>query len=338
MIHGLVIGKFYPPHTGHHHLVDMALAHVDELTVLVLAASHESIPVDLRAAWMRRRHPAARVLAGIDDHPVDLDDTAIWDAHIAVFRSLCPEPVDVVFSSETYGDELARRMGARHHPVDPARAIHPVSGTSIRADPVAGWRWLEPSVRAHLVRRIAVVGAESTGTTTLARLLAEHYATRWVPEYGRKYTEALVAAGTAIDEIAWSDADFERIAIAQQAAEDAAAAASNSVLICDTDALATAIWQERYLGRSTPAVERLAASREYALHILTANDIPFVQDGVRDGERVRAWMTERFRRRLAERSGPWLEVRGTHAERLAAAIAAIDEILAAGWTFAEPLG
>jgi len=90
------------------------------------------------------------------------------------------------------------------------------------------------------------------------------------------------------------------------------------VLVCDTDALATCLWQERYMGRSTGAVERIAASRTYALSVLTSDDIPFVQDGLRDGEHLRGWMTERFRSRLRP---PWIEVRGTVDER-------VDQVLA----------
>jgi len=70
----------------------------------------------------------------------------------------------------------------------------------------------------------------------------------------------------------------------QQADEDAAA----RLLICDTDALATSIWHERYFGTTSREVARLAAARSYALYILTGDDIPFVQDGIRDGQHIRA--------------------------------------------------
>ena len=69
------------------------------------------------------------------------------------------------------------------------------------------------------------------------------------------------------------------IARRQQRDEDRAARRSGPVLVCDTDALATCIWQERYMGRSTGDVEAIAASRSYALSVLTSDDIPFVQDG-----------------------------------------------------------
>ena len=61
-------------------------------------------------------------------------------------------------------------------------------------------------------------------------------------------------------------------------------------------------------------------------------------DGIRDGEHGRAWMQGRFREELAGRRVPWVEVRGTRDERLAAATAAVDEVVAEGWDLADPVG
>jgi nicotinamide riboside kinase len=71
--------------------------------------------------------------------------------------------------------------------------------------------------------------------------------------------------------------------------------------------------------------------------VLTDTDIPFVQDGLRDGEHLREAMTERFRERLAARPEPHVVVRGSREERLAAAVAAIDARLAEGWALRDPL-
>jgi HTH-type transcriptional repressor of NAD biosynthesis genes len=312
--HGLVLGKFLPPHAGHHELVDYALSRCSRVTVLVLGASWERIPLALRRDWMRARHPAARVVAGWDELPVDFDDPVVHDAHIAVMERLLNDPIDTVFTGEAYGDMLAARWGVRHECLPRSGTI---SGTAVRADPAAFWPSLTPGVRAYCARRVVITGAESTGTTTLARALAERLGTVWVPEVGRAVSEAREAAGSFGD---WTDVDFEVIARRQQNDEDHAALVSGPVLVCDTDALATCIWQERYRGRSTSAVERIAASRTYALSVLTSDDIPFVQDGLRDGEHLRGWMTQRFRDRLQE---PWIEVRGTVEERVEAVLSAL---------------
>ena len=77
-----------------------------------------------------------------------------------------------VFSSEGYGAQLALWFDATHLPVDADRTAVPISGTAVRADLAAGWAWLAPATRAGLTTRVVLVGAESTGTTTIARLLA----------------------------------------------------------------------------------------------------------------------------------------------------------------------
>ena len=302
--HGLVLGKFLPPHAGHHELVDFALGCCSRVTVLVLGSVTEPIPLSLRRDWMRARHPAARVVAGWDEIPVDFDDPLVHDAHIELMERLLNEPIDAVFTGEAYGDLLDSRRGVEHvlHPRDGV-----ISGTVVRADPGPWWSSLEPGVRAWFCRRVVITGAESTGTTTLARGLASQLGTVWVPEVGREVSEARGLP------YVWRDVDFEMIARRQQRNEDRAARVSGPVLVCDTDALATCIWQERYTGRSTGAVERIAASRSYALSVLTSDDIPFEQDGWRDGEHLRGAMTQRFRDRLR---GPWIEVRGSVDERV----------------------
>jgi NadR type nicotinamide-nucleotide adenylyltransferase len=231
---------------------------------------------------------------------------------------------DVVFTSEDYGPRYAAAMGARHVAVDPDRRRYPVSGTKVRADPWRHAGFLAPCVRAWFVCRVAVVGAESTGTTTLARALAAHYGCDWVPEYGRAYCEQRLARASTIN---WRTKDFVHIAKQQQSDEDIMAGRGGRLLICDTDALATSIWHERYLGARSSHVEALAANRSYALYILTGDDIGFVQDGTRDGEHIRGWMTRRFRQALAQRAEPWIEVRGDRAQRLADTAARVDELL-----------
>ncbi|MEW2138780.1 AAA family ATPase [Streptomyces sp. NPDC005409] len=350
--HGLVLGKFYPPHAGHHHLVRTAQDRCERLTVLVCAASVESVPLADRVAWMREAHPGAEVVGAVDDVPVDLHDPDVWEAHMAIFRAAVAGPVDAVFTSEAYGTELARRFGAEEVCVDPARTLFPVSGTAVRADPVACWDYLQPAVRAALTRRVVVLGAESTGTTTLSRALAAHYRRRggvwartgWVAEYGRLYSEEKLAAARAADpgatwaDLSFASAEFPVIARRQDAEEERAARTGSPVLFCDTDSFATGIWHERYTGGRSAEVEQRAARTRRDLYLLTDHaDVPFEDDGLRDGPHLRPWMTGRFREELEATGRRFLTVRGDREERLTAAVTAVDALLAEGWHFADPL-
>lgn len=109
--------------------------------------------------------------------------------------------------------------------------------------------------------RVCVVGAESSGTTTLARDLAAHYETVWVPEYGRTYTEQLRQKGINTFAYQWRTEEFVHIALQQQEDEDRLATQANRLLICDTDALATCIWHQRYMGTWSDDVEKIANRR-----------------------------------------------------------------------------
>jgi len=184
--HGLVIGKFYPPHAGHDFLVRSASAFCRRVTVLVLGSSAESLPIADRVAWLRATHARranVRIAGALDDVPIDYEDAAVWDAHLAVVEQALEDldghdppraagAVDAVFTSEPYGAELSRRLAAADVRLDEARQLVPVSGTSVRADPVRSFEDLAPAVRAGLTRRVVVLGAESSGTTTLACDLA----------------------------------------------------------------------------------------------------------------------------------------------------------------------
>jgi NadR type nicotinamide-nucleotide adenylyltransferase len=359
--HGLVIGKFYPPHSGHHHLVRVAASQCARLTVVVMASSGESLSLADRVAWMREVHSDdARIsVAGIaDDHPVNYEDDAIWSAHVALMReaarSVTSGPVDAVFTSEPYGEELGRRLSARHVLVDLERTAQAISGTAVRADPVAHWARLAPCVRAHLGLRVVLVGAESTGKTTLAEELAAalqaraathgaaYAATRWVHEAGRDVTlEKLARLGenAAMESLVWETPDFVEVARRQAALEAAAARESGPVLVCDTDAFATGIWHERYVGSRSAEVEQLGAPAPSHLYLLThPDDVPFTDDGARDGAEFRDWMTERFVTRLGETTLHWAWLRGRREERLQRALALIDDTLARVFWFAAPLG
>lgn len=335
--HGLVVGKFYPPHAGHLNLVRHALARCRTVTVQVLASSAESLPGELRAAWLRELVPTARVVHGLDDAEVDYASPAAWQAHLAIMRDLLDPadgPVDAVLTSDTYGRELAQRLGATWVRVDPSRQDLPVSARAVRADPARYWWALPAPVRAWYVRRVVVLGAESTGTTTLSHALATHYGTPWVPEYGRQWCEERPGGLEA----PWVSAEFDLIARAQAATEDEAARRTpRPLLVTDTDVLATAVWHERYVGSRSATVEALAGRRRPDLYVLTGDDIPFVQDGWRDGEHIRHDMHARFREVLRATGVPWIEVRGDHDRRMAQATAAIDALVARPRELSAPL-
>jgi NadR type nicotinamide-nucleotide adenylyltransferase len=129
---GVVIGKFYPPHRGHHFLINTAISQVDELTVIVCDKQGQSIPGETRAQWLREVHPDAYVIVVPD--VLTEDDSEAWARYTVKVLGRAP---DVVFTSEDYGTAYAQFMGSQHVLVDRKRSKVPVSATLIRSDPQA---------------------------------------------------------------------------------------------------------------------------------------------------------------------------------------------------------
>ena len=316
---GLVIGKFYPPHHGHKYLIETAESQTDELWVIVCGKPEEIPSADVRAAWLREIHPQANVLVIEDNY--DQDDSKLWAELTLDWLGFTPE---AVFTSEDYGKHYASYLGCQHVEVDKARQAFPISGTEVRSNPFDCWQYLEPPVKAYYAKRICIVGAESTGKTTLAQILAEYYQTSWVEEYGREYSERKLAEDGHYN---WHSQEFTHIASVQCELENARARDANRVLICDTDAFATGIWHSRYIGTTSPEVEEIAAKHRYPdLYLLADVNTPFVQDGTRDGENIREWMHDIFIQELKRQNRPFQLLSGMWDERLKQAIAYIDAL------------
>lgn len=322
MIVGFVVGKFYPPHRGHKHLIDEARRQVDRLIVMVPHHPSQTIPGEVRKAWLQEIHPDCEIDLVADELE---DDSREWAEFTARYLGFAP---DVVFTSEDYGPEFARLLGARHVMIDRERLTIPISATQIRASPLLYLDYLEPCVRAWYVKRVVVIGAESTGKTTLARLLAERFETEWVPEIAREHWERKIGNWSPGDPApAWSPDEFLEIATEQQKREDAAARRANRVLFADTNAFATGTWHERYQKTRDPRVDAIGARDKVDLYLLTAPDVPFVQDGLRDGEHIREWMDRRFTEQLAKAAAPVLRLAGPYEARFERSVAAVERLL-----------
>lgn len=317
---GLIVGRFVPPHRGHKYLIDAGRAQVDQLTVIVCWRPNEAPAGEQRAEWLREIHPDVTVL--LLDDTEDEQAYAVWAEHSIQVLGFVP---DVLFSSEDYGEPFARCLGCAHVLVDKARRAVPVSGTMVRSAPLKYWEFLEPPVRAWYALRVCLVGAESTGKTTLAQALAERYETVWVREYGREYSALKMARGSTD----WVEDEFRFIAETQCVLENAMARQANKVLFCDTDAFATSIWYRRYFQERSAEVEAVVARQKRPdLYLVTDVDVPFVADEIRDGEQIRSWMHATFLDELGKTGRRFAVLSGAEWERIARAEELIDELMA----------
>ncbi|MEG9247816.1 AAA family ATPase [Arthrobacter sp. Soc17.1.1.1] len=351
---GLVIGKFYPPHVGHRHLIATAAAASTKLAVVVLGNRFENISVEDRVKWLAAEFDGTDVtIIGMpDDCPEDYASKAIWKAHDELMRIALKvkgiTTVDAVFSSEEYGKELAADFSAEHVMVDNARTAYPVSGTLCRDDLTAAWRNIIKPARQDMAVRIILVGAESTGTSTLTRALTEHYRAQYpelvdVPEFGRQYTYDKLAAAqaddpdTVLSDLVWTFEDFAVIGERQNEMENEAAARC-PLVIADTDSLATTLWERYYIGDGSHGSYRALDQLPHRdLYLITDHEgVDFEDDGWREGEHRRAEMTEWFKEELTAAGHSWILVTGDHKGRLDTATEIIDLIIAQRNRFTSP--
>jgi NadR type nicotinamide-nucleotide adenylyltransferase len=157
--------------------------------------------------------------------------------------------------------------------------------------------------------RVAILGAESSGKSTLAAALAAHFGTVWVPEYLREFVDT---SGRVPRE-----EDQYRIALTQMAREDAAALQAERFLFCDTTPLMTAIYSRWYWNRVDAQLSRLEQRHDYALTLVTAPDGPWEADGLqRESEAVRQTIHEQVVRMLDERAIGYTLVTGSLEQRM----------------------
>src|SRR5262245_21486606 len=173
------------------------------------------------------------------------------------------------------------------------------------------------------VLRVTLLGAESTGKTTLAAALADAYRTVWAPEYGRVYTEVGRPRGAP-----WRSEEFEHIARVHSWYEDFLAGLADRLLLCDTDAFTTAVFHEAYLGEPARGFDDLIERRS-DLYLVCGLDVPWQHDGWRDRVEQRQGMHVRYVQHARGSGAPWLLVEGPPDDRLRAARSAVDELLGA---------
>ena len=219
-----------------------------------------------------------------------------------------------MYTGEDYGDGFAQALATcfgapvRHERLERALDVGQACGTQLRADPHAHRRGLAPQVYAGYVQRVAFIGGESSGKTTLARMMAERLQTAWVPEYGRTLWEQQGGELTPDDLL--------RIAMAQPQHEDEAARHAHRWLFCDTTPLVTLGYSGWMFG-TAPEPLRQAARRRYDLQFLCAPDIPFDQDGTRVGEAFRAQQHAWYLRELEARGVDYVLLEGGLEARIA---------------------
>ncbi|MTH16570.1 AAA family ATPase [Flavobacterium sp. LC2016-01] len=310
---GLTLGKFAPFHKGHQLLIETAINEVDELIVLVYDDPIINIPLSIRAGWIREIYPKITVIEGVNS-PNDSGYTAeimkIQEDY--VLKILDGRTVSHFYSSEPYGEHMSIALKAMNRQVDISRHTVPISATKIRNDSFTNKEFVHPKVYRDLITKVVLLGAPSTGKTTLAEKLAVHFDTQWMPEYGREYWEnhQINKRLTLEDLLKIAETHIER--------EDALVLKSNQFLFSDTNAITTYLFSLDYHGKALPALEDLAKTAESRHDIIFVcdTDIPYDDTWDRSGDVKRKEFQEKIIDDLNTRNLKYYMLRGTVEERI----------------------
>jgi NadR type nicotinamide-nucleotide adenylyltransferase len=167
------------------------------------------------------------------------------------------------------------------------------------------------------VIKIAVVGPESTGKSTMSAYLAKHYHTVWVPEYAREYCEKLTEPPTWQDEV--------NMFYGQLALEKGLLPEANHLLVCDTTFITVKIWSDYTFGRSPQEVLDELAIHPYDFYLLLDIDLPWEEDPLRDFPHLREHFMNVWHSELQALNARYVVISGSGTERHDNAVAAIDK-------------
>ncbi len=172
------------------------------------------------------------------------------------------------------------------------------------------------------MKKIVVIGPESTGKSTLCEQLAQHYKTVWCEEYAREY---LNEHGKD-----YSYENLLTISKGQLELEELATAkASNNLLFIDTNMYVMQVWCEFVFNKCHQFILDQIVERKYDLYLLCDIDLPWSYDPLREypDEQPRKELYRMYKELMVNQSTPWIEISGAYDERIKKAIDAVDHLI-----------
>lgn len=311
---GLFLGKFAPLHVGHEYVIRQALQQVEVLTVLIYEAPGlTSVPLSRRAEWIRNMDGRIEVIE-CPDGPTEVTyEPEGMRAHENYAKQQLGErEITHFFSSEPYGEHMSEALGAIDIRVDQRRDKFSVSATEIRKDIFSSRKSLSPEVYFDHIYKVVLLGAPSTGKSTLTEALAKEFGTISMPEYGREYWEKNNVERRLTEE------QLVEIAEEHRKREVLLGHEANDFLFIDTNAITTLIFSDYYHGHVHKKLSQYADEcvRRYDLVILCDEDIPYDDTEDRSGEDNRSEIQRITIQQLKDRGIEFKVVSGTVQERV----------------------
>lgn len=319
---GMVFGKFMPLHKGHLSLIEFARQRCDYLYVVLCYTNNEPIAGEIRAKWLKKlvEHQNNISLIVYEYDETTLPNTSVSSRKVserwaAAFKTILPA-IDVLFTSENYGNYLSDFMGIHHIPFDYGRTITPVSATMIRENPISYWDYIADIAKPWFVKKISLVGTESTGKSVLAESLAKHFHTTFVPEMARSVIEK--TSSCTIN-------DLYKIAESQARAIEIGLQSANKLLFVDTDLATTQSYAKFLFGEELIVQPWIEEVNKFDLHLFLEPDCEYVQDGTRLSLEQRNTLSNHHRDYFTHAGIQFIPINGNWQDRLWQAQSLIEQ-------------
>jgi NadR type nicotinamide-nucleotide adenylyltransferase len=167
------------------------------------------------------------------------------------------------------------------------------------------------------IKKIAILGAESTGKTDLSNKLAAHYHTVCVPEYAREYFDTHNINSYNIS-------DLDAIAKKQLQLEQDYSTKANHLLICDTTLITIKIWSTYQFNKISELISNSIRSNDYDLYLVCNNDVKWEADSQRRNPELRDHLLKWNTHELTKLNVDYHIIEGTGGDKLKAAVKIID--------------
>lgn len=270
-----------PPTIGHLNLIQFA----SELS----AATHVIVCTQPGEPFTKERFYA------VEDAVAKMDNsTAVWDLHRTIeqnadapgFWPMWEQIMydygfrkgDYIVSSEKYGQILAEKIGGQFMPYDLSRSITPIRATVVREDVIGNFPFIIPEFQPNLMMTTTIMGAESTGKTTLAKSI-DGSLSRVLPEWARPYLESFEDKSVTLERM-------NAIWAGQKALQKHGKSLRGMPwIIQDTDLFST-LGYARLHPELDVDVDKLAedaVALKSDLYLITTSNIPFEPDPLRFG-------------------------------------------------------
>ncbi len=325
MVNGFTFGKFLPFHLGHVALIKFAQKRCTNLTVLVCASDKESISGATRVQWIENefKHLPCIKVQLFQYSESFLTNTSHASKVVSKqwsdqFKLIFPD-ANVVFTSEKYGEYVADYMNIQHVPFDPDRVQTPISSSLILKNLKEKWKFLSFGAKSHFIKKIVILGTESTGKSTLAGQLAQHYRCSLVEETGRVLVEHSNLCTLK-----------DLINIAQQHTQAIKRSIEESfgpLLILDTNIITTQSYADFLFQTKLSTTVEQEAANAGDVYLYLNNDCPYHQDGTRLNVKMRNKLHWSQLDYLEKRNIPYCLISGSWENRMDRSVQIIDKLM-----------